>query len=227
MRGLAQGREGNPWPQVHVPRPVSFPPFAVICLLDTNKDLAECSKELGGVQCEQLLTPLTRFNLSNPKAKFAIDNGAFSRWDSQAFLNLLGREYDRVHQCRFVCAPDVVGSARRTLEAFNYWYDRLKHWPVALVAQDGLEDHPIPWDKIRAVFIGGTTEWKLGPHAAAVIKTAKLCGKWVHVGRVSTEGRWRYFEELGADSVDGSALALFKDRREQLAEKLKQHALPI
>lgn len=187
----------------------------MIVLLDTSQELQTCSDELG-CPVEQLLTPLTRYNLQNPEGCFAIDNGAFSRFNRKAFLSLLEREEGRRQQCRFVAVPDVVGSARRTLEVFDHWIDQLRGWPLALVAQDGQEDLPIPWDQIEAVFIGGTTEWKMGKHAVAVIKAAKAIGKHVHIGRVNTPGRFEYFEQLGAHSIDGTGLSRYSWMREKI-----------
>jgi hypothetical protein len=114
--------------------------------------------------------------------------------------------------------PDVVGSARRTLEVFQVWKIKpeMRGWPLALVAQDGLEDLDIPWNDISAIFIGGSTEWKVGKHSADVIRAAKWLGKWVHVGRVNTPGRFEYFEDLGADSIDGSGLARYSWMRERI-----------
>ena len=105
-------------------------------------------------------------------------------------------------------------SARRTLEVFDEWKQRLADWPLALVCQDGQEHLPIPWKAIAAVFIGGSTEWKMGPHAMTCIKAAKAIGKWVHVGRVNTPGRFEYFEKLGADSLDGTGLSRYSHMRE-------------
>lgn len=34
---------------------------------------------------------------------------------------------------------------------------RATGYPAALVAQDGLEHHPVPWDLTDALFLGGTT----------------------------------------------------------------------
>lgn len=191
----------------------------MLALLDTSHDLTEAAAELG-CAVEQLLTPLTRFKAQDPAARFAIDNGAFARFDSAAFLALLKREGARKDLCRFVAVPDVVGSARRTLELFDRWAFRpeLSGWPLALVAQDGQEDLPLPWDDIAAVFIGGTTEWKLGRHAAAVIKAAKALGAFVHVGRVNTPGRFEYFEDLGADSIDGTGLSRYSWMRKRIHE---------
>lgn len=184
-------------------------------MLDTSEDLDQCQLEIG-CEVEQLLTPLTGFNRQQPEAMFAIDNGAYSGLDIKRFLALLAREMPNRKLCRWVAVPDVVGSARRTLEVFDHWAPRMAGWRLALVMQDGQEDMTIPWNCIDAIFIGGSTGWKLGPHAAAAIKAAKAMDKWVHVGRVNTPARFEYFEELGADSIDGSGLARFSWMRERI-----------
>lgn len=187
----------------------------MIVLLDTSEDLKDCEKEIG-VRCEQLLTPLTCFSTQYPAEGFGIDNGAFANFNGEKFKRLLKREEHRKSLCYFVACPDVVGSARRTLEVFDFWYPQLEGWPVALVAQDGQENLPIPWELLTAVFIGGSTEFKMGPAALAIIKAAKAMDKWVHVGRVNTPGRFEYFEKAGADSIDGTGLSRFSWMRERI-----------
>lgn len=196
----------------------------MIVLLDTPQDLALCESELG-VCVEQLLTPLTARRLQNPDKPFAIDNGGYSGFERVEFENLLARHVERRHLCRWVACPDIVGSARRTLEAFDYWKGKLAGWKLALVAQDGIENLTIPWSEIDAIFIGGTTEWKLSKHAADVIRTAQICGKWVHAGRVNTPGRFEYFENLGADSMDGTGLARYTWMRQEIHRALTEPGL--
>jgi hypothetical protein len=187
----------------------------MIAMLDTSENLETCKAEIG-CEVEQLFTPLTRFRCQDPQAHFGVDNGCFKRFDESAFLSLLDREYERRHLCRFVCCPDVVASAIRTLEIFERWKDNLTGWPVALVAQDGLENMAIPWEDFSAIFIGGSTQWKDGPHAAAIVRSAKILGKWVHIGRINTPGRFEKFEALGADSMDGSGLARYSWMRARI-----------
>lgn len=182
-------------------------------MLDTSQDFDECQKELG-LPVEQLFTPLTRYTPQRPKERFAVDNGAFSSFQEKAFLALLEREKPRVSLCRFVAVPDIVGNALRTLEVFKTWHKKLSGWPLALVAQDGQQRYPIPWDSIQAVFIGGTTGWKMSRFAVEVIKTGKALGKWVHAGRVNTPGRLEYFRDLGVDSIDGTGLSRYTHMRE-------------
>ena len=196
----------------------------MLVMLDTSHKFDIAEAELG-CKVEQLLTPLTRFKRQRADAMFAIDNGAFSGLDIIAFESLLDREWDARKQCRFVAVPDVVGSAIRTLEVFEHWRYRLTSWPLALVAQDGQENLSMPWAGIEAVFIGGSTGWKLGPHAEHIIKAAKAIGKWVHVGRVNTPARFEYFENMGVDSIDGTGLSRYSWMREAIYEKATRPSL--
>lgn len=197
----------------------------MIVMLDTPQDLRDCSDELG-CKVEQLFTPLTRRNPQYPDQMFAMDNGAFSRFDVTGFLTMLSKHERRISLCRWVAAPDVVGCARRTLECFNHWHPLMSKWPVAFVCQDGQENLNIPWEMCAAVFIGGSTDWKMGRHAAAIVKAAKVFGKWCHVGRVNTPGRFEYFEELGADSCDGTGLAQYSSMRLSINNNRTHPQLP-
>jgi hypothetical protein len=196
----------------------------MIALLDNGQDLETCAEELG-TEVGQLLTPLTRYKLRDPSRPWAIDNGAFAGFDRQAFNALLAREAHHKEHCLFVTAPDVVGSARRTLEIFDYWKPKLSGWRVALVCQDGQEKLPIPWDAIDAVFIGGSTNFKCSSHAAQIVHAAKILEKWVHIGRVNHGARWSHFEKLGADSADGTGIARYSHMREAIADRHHQGEL--
>jgi hypothetical protein len=196
----------------------------VIVLLDTSHDLNTCAEELG---CEvgQLLTPLTGFRLRDPERPWAIDNGAFANFEPKAYMSRVNRHKEHKDKCLFLTVPDVVSSARRTLEVFERWKERLEGWPLALACQDGQEHLPIPWDDIQAIFIGGSTNWKLSDHATHCIKAAKALDKWVHVGRVNDPARFEHFEQLGADSIDGTGIAKYSHMREAIAKRDNQERL--
>jgi hypothetical protein len=196
----------------------------MLALLDNGQDLAQCERELG-CPVGQLLTPLTRYRLREPDRPWAIDNGGYTALDIPAFYSLLSREEHRREHCLFVTAPDVVGSARRTLEIFERWKPKLDGWKIALACQDGQENLPLPWDDINAVFIGGSTNWKCGPHAEHIVRAAKALEKWVHIGRVNEPGRFDHFEKLGADSCDGTGLARYSHMREGIAQRHEQKEL--
>ena len=196
----------------------------MIALFDTSEDIAVCRDEIGG-DAGQLLTPLTRFSLQYPELPWAIDNGAFAGFNQRAFIALLEREKHRQQDCVFVAVPDVVGSARRTLEIFDRWRTKLYGWKLALVAQDGQEDLPLPWDYINAVFIGGSTKFKVSDAAAQIVSAAKILGKWVHVGRINEGARFKHFEELGADSFDGTGISRYSHMRHAIARRDHQMSL--
>jgi hypothetical protein len=191
----------------------------MLVLLDTPNDLSVCEAEIRQnapeVEVGQLVTPAPgyRNRAVCEGRKFAIDNSAFSRFDAKRFMAIIEREKENRDKCLFVSVPDVVASARRTLEVFHYWYPKLNGWPLALVAQDGIEDLEIPWRLIAAVFIGGTDNFKLGHAAEAVVKAAQAMGKHVHVGRVNTPGRFDKFFKMGVDSIDGTGIARYTHMR--------------
>lgn len=144
---------------------------------------------------------------------WAADNDCFQALDAAAYTRMLDR-IQGLDGCRFVTVPDVVGDAPRTLELFDEWAPELERrgLPPALVAQDGLETiRGIQWDRIDALFIGGSTEWKEGPGAAELAREARDYGKWVHWGRVNTKRRFDLIVETGAvSSFDGSKFARFR-----------------
>jgi hypothetical protein len=116
-------------------------------------------------------------------------------------------------RCLFATMPDVVGDAVATLDRIGSWPDELRRigYKPALVAQDGLESLPVPWDTFDALFIGGSTNWKLSHHAVDLMREANRRGKWVHVGRVNSLRRMRWCQWAGADSADGTFAAFGPD----------------
>jgi len=195
-----------------------------IMLDKSPKQLQEFS-EAHGYEFWQLRTPLTAYRLSG--RPYGLDNGAFSNFDEKQWSRLV----DEARQARpvFVCAPDIVGCARRTLEMLPFFQDRLNGLPIALVLQDGIGNFEIPWNTIDAVFVGGSDEFKTSNEAFAACKAAKMLNKWVHVGRVNTAGRVRQWIGL-ADSIDGSGISRYDHMlrdvlREIRGEKLQETLL--
>ena len=163
----------------------------------------------------QLRTPLTQYALSG--RPYGLDNGCFSQFDETVWKSVLLDAY-RVTPV-FVCLPDVVGDAARTLDLFDAFKPVTENLPRALVIQDGIEYFRIPWDDIDAVFIGGTTEFKKSGTAINVCKVARMLGKWIHVGRVNTNQRISSWTEW-ADSFDGSGLSQFEHRLAEVMESI-------
>jgi hypothetical protein len=140
---------------------------------------------------------------------FCLDNGAFSdRFDEDKWWRFLTTNAHAADTCAFAVAPDVVGDAQATLDRSTPWLPKIRAlgYPAAFVAQDGLEELTIPWDDFDCLFIGGTDDFKLGPHARTIAAEAKQRGKWVHMGRVNSQRRFMYATAIGCDSVDGTYL---------------------
>ena len=146
---------------------------------------------------------------------FAADNGCFAEaqgkpWDEDRWLRWLVTEVSpRADTCLFAVAPDVVGDAAATLARSPRYLRVIRQLglPAAFVAQDGLENHTVPWGSSDALFIGGSTEWKLSDHAANLAAEASRRGLWVHMGRVNSWRRLEIAQRFGCDSADGTYLA--------------------
>lgn len=149
--------------------------------------------------------------LPAPGVTWAADNGAFSGFDEGRFRSFLLRLGSRGGDCMWVAAPDVVGDAAATLRLWRTWAPiiRARGLVPALVLQDGLDPRSVPWPEVGAVFVGGTTAYKLSASAAAVVAEAARRGLWSHMGRVNTMRRIFYAAAIGCRSVDGSSFSRF------------------
>jgi hypothetical protein len=167
------------------------------------------------------------------------DNGCFSdKWDADKWWAWLVANQHDAATCLFAVAPDVVGDAWRTHIKALPWLAKIRAlgYPVAYVAQNGIEKHPMmPWPDFDVLFLGGSpecvpcgfvyreerkpkrdepcpqcgrllTEWKLGAIARTLVAEAKRRGKWVHMGRVNSNKRFEFARAVGCDSVDGTYL---------------------
>lgn len=147
---------------------------------------------------------------------WACDNGAFSGFDEPRFRAMLDRlaPWNADRPALWVTCPDVVGDAAATLALFERWAPEVSGagYAVALVAQDGLLPADVPWGSIDCLFLGGSTAFKLGAVARALVAASRRQRVLVHAGRVNSSRRVRYFEALGADSFDGTTLSAWPDR---------------
>jgi hypothetical protein len=62
-----------------------------------------------------------------------------------------------------------------------------------------------------ALFIGGTTDFKLSKEAREFVSICKEKNIWVHMGRVNSLRRMEIAKSWGCDSVDGTYLAFGPD----------------
>lgn len=143
---------------------------------------------------------------------WAMDNGAYSGFDAALFVAMLERFHGRLG-CRFVAAPDAVADAHQTLLQWPFWSRLIRGvgFVPALVGQDGMTVGDLPWREMGALFIGGSTEWKLGPQAEALIAYAVARGLWVHMGRVNSQKRILEGARKGVCSWDGTKYSKWGD----------------
>lgn len=169
----------------------------------TVRKLREVNPNLGVLMC-----PAAGNAPPHLGTTWAADNSAFSVFDEASYLRMLEKIRGR-DDCLFVTAPDVVGDHAATLKLWTAWNRRIRGFGLipAFVAQDGCTVARMP--EAPAVFIGGTTRYKLGHEAAEIVKEWNLRGRWTHMGRVNTVRRIRYARALGVRSIDGSGFSRF------------------
>jgi hypothetical protein len=163
---------------------------------------------------------------------WAADNGAFTdRWKADEWWAWLtaDRQIEAIDRCLFATAPDVVADAEATWERARSWLPKIRDlgYPVAYVAQDGLTE--LPWGEFDVLFIGGSTEFKIGPEGRRWILDAVARGVPVHMGRVNSERRYQYAHALGCSTVDGTYLTFGPDLLlpDLLAWQRHVHQLPL
>lgn len=161
-----------------------------------------------------MLTPM--MGNAIPAAPFAVDTGCFAapeKFSTAGYIAWLWQRRRHAPRCLFASGPDVVGDAAATWERSAPVLPLIREmgYPAALVAQDGIQDGPIDWDAFDALFVGGTTAWKLSEATYALVREAKARGKWCHQGRVNSLRRLRAAALGGYDSADGTYLAFGPD----------------
>lgn len=155
-------------------------------------------------------------NTMPPGVVWGADNGRFSapqHYTDGGYLDWLGAQ--PAERCLFATAPDVLADHYATVELSRPLFPLLRQagYPAAFVAQDGWQDETTPWDEFDVLFVGGSTEFKLGLGAHA-IAAAQARRKWVHMGRVNSYKRLRVAAALGCDSADGTFLKFGPDVNE-------------
>lgn len=159
----------------------------------------------------QIVQP-TAGNRLVPGANWAADNGCYGgKWNPTRWARWLASlPADR---CLFAVVPDVVANDQATTDLWR------QHAPTALslglpaawVAQNCAIGADIP-ASASAVFLGGTTDWKLGADARAIASEAIQRGLWLHMGGVNSLRRLRYAAAIGCNSVDGTYLTYGPDQ---------------
>jgi len=155
-------------------------------------------------------TPKSGRNRVPVGVRWCADNGCFGKGypGDDAWFRWLEQHPGR-ELCEFAVAPDVVADHEATLERSLPWLERIRALglPAAFVAQDGATVETIPWDRFDVLFVGGSTEWKLGAVAEQIVRMAADLGYPVHMGRVNSHKRLAYADAIGCTSADGTFLA--------------------
>jgi len=169
--------------------------------------------------------------------RYALDNGAWSRRDGEAFtdpdfvFNFIKLIAFHGKHADFIVCPDKVGDAEETRDLIDMWVGMdflapyLAHTRVLLAVQDGMTatqiGHYLENHSMLGIFVGGSTEWKEEtiPYWGAV---ASEVGCWVHVGRVNTARRIRMCKDAGITSIDGSTVAMFPSSLEMVDRVVRE-----
>lgn len=138
---------------------------------------------------------------------YALDNGAWPAyknnrpWDETEWHWLLRWAQRSMQAPLWALVPDVVGDREGTLARWPQYVDEIRNlgFRAAFAIQDGMTFGDVP-DHECALFLGGSTEWKL----AAIRPWCQYFPGRVHVGRVNTWGRLVDCWRAGAVSVDGT-----------------------
>ena len=145
----------------------------------------------------------------------ALDNGAFTGFVAGPFVQMLADYEAAGVAVDWVACPDVVGDAAGTFALWPKWSAIVRGFGFspALVLQDGMGRDEVYDLDPPAVFVGGSTEWKLGLDARRIVEMVRSWGSPVHMGRVNTRRRIRYAVEIGCTSCDGSGFSQWPDAR--------------
>ena len=161
-----------------------------------------------------ILTPMMGNSPDLRCVAWAADTGCYAqpeRHSDEGYLDWLDKRPRET--CLFATGPDVVADAQATWERSRRMLPQIRElgYNAALVIQNGIEFMNVSWDSFDAVFIGGTTEWKLGLAAYEFGLEAKAHGKYLHWGRVNSLRRMFMARKAHADSADGTYIAFAPD----------------
>lgn len=187
-----------------------------------NAFLDAAAAEPGEYDCRPplglLVTPATKRYLRDGHLFYdtvGIDNGCFTAAGRKHYTpkkyeelvrTAVERFADTTGGVRFATAPDVVCDWSATLAASLPMLDVIRGWgvPASLVLQDGATPETVPWGRFDHLFIGGSTEWKVGPMAETICREAATRHIPVHMGRVNSLKRLRLARRFACESADGT-----------------------
>ena len=144
---------------------------------------------------------------------WAADTGSYKhpeRFDEKMYLTWLANRDPQT--CLFATAPDVPYDMNATLAKSLPLLPKIRAlgYKAGLVAQDGVGE--LPWSEFDALFMGGTTKYKLSEDAYELVAEARRRGKWTHMGRVNSWSRLKAAAISGYQSADGTLAAFGPDK---------------
>ena len=170
-------------------------------------------------------------SLGDWKGRIAIDNGAWSsyqndeEWSPRRFVPLVERHG---HASDFVVSPDIVAGGSDSLSRSLEWLPRLLGMckRVLIPVQDGMvpEDVEEYLSERVGVFVGGSTDWKLGA-MRAFCDAATRRGAWSHIGRVNSVRRINLCLSCRATSFDGTSVSRYAKTLPRLDAARRQSTL--
>jgi hypothetical protein len=150
-------------------------------------------------------------NRIDPSWTWAADNDAFhDSFDAGRWRAFLEYNLDLRATCLFAAVPDRRADPVETRRRWDHYASTVTDlgYPPAFVLQD--ETTHVPWGEIGALFIGGSTVYKLSNAAQRWAIEARERGIWVHWGRVNSKRRFAMAAADG-DSCDGTYLVYGPD----------------
>lgn len=142
--------------------------------------------------------------------RWAADNGCFNAatFNADRWIDWLDR---LPKSAMWATVPDVVADHAATLDRWHQWAAIVRdvgHRP-AFVIQDGCDSLAAVPPDAEALFIGGSTAYKLSETARTIVQDFN--GP-THMGRVNSLRRLRVAASWGVDSVDGTFLSFGPDK---------------
>ena len=172
----------------------------------------EVRQEMFAAGIGLMLTPISQRYAPAPEWVWAADNGCFSnRWEEKTWLKWL-QSFEDPSKALFATVPDVVANHIETIKRWEQYAPKVSElgFKPAFVLQDGASE-TLPFAEMGALFIGGTTEFKLSNKVKHIVQIAKSHHIWVHMGRVNSYKRMLVAYDFGCDSVDGTYIAFGPD----------------
>lgn len=161
---------------------------------------------------------------------YAVDNGAWTAFNQKRPFNetLFGSVLKKLGWgADWVVVPDIVEGGLKSLEFSMRWLPRVasESRRQLIAVQDGMSPGDVEGllSPTVGLFVGGSTDWKLGTMRSWGDLAAK-CRCWLHIGRVNSERRIALCAAAGAHSFDGTSATKFSVNIPRLTRARRRHS---